>query len=60
MAVQRALAELDIAPGELDEDQYSVTVLRPAQEGFLSVGGVDAVVEVRLLVDGVGSPSPRG
>lgn len=59
MAVQRALAELDIAPGELDEDQYSVTILRPAQEGFLSVGGVDAMVEVRLLVDEGGSVPPE-
>lgn len=59
MAVQRALAELDIAPGELDEDQYSVTILRPAQEGFLSVGGVDAMVEVRLLVDEVGLLPPE-
>jgi len=51
MAVQRALAELDIAPGELEDDEYSVTIIRPAQEGFMGVGGVDALVEVRLLVD---------
>ena len=51
MAVNRALAELDFAPGELEEDQYEVAVLAEAQEGFLGVGGQDAQVEVRLLVD---------
>ena len=27
LAVQRALAELDFAPGELAEDQYEVTII---------------------------------
>lgn len=59
MAVNRALAELDFAPGELEEDQYEVKVLVPSEEGFLGVGGKDAVVEVRLLVedDFFGPPS---
>jgi spoIIIJ-associated protein len=56
MAVQRALAEMDIAPGELEDDEYAVTVIRPAQEGFMGVGGVDAEVEVHLLVDREESP----
>jgi len=51
IAVARALAELDYAPGELPEDQYSVTVIGEPDEGFLGVGGSDAVVEVRLLFD---------
>lgn len=49
LAVQRALAELDFAPGELDEDQYEVTVVIPPEEGFMGVGAVDAVVEVALV-----------
>jgi len=48
MAVQRALAELDFAPGELTEDQYEVTIIIPPEEGFMGVGAVDAVVEVTL------------
>jgi len=51
LAVQRALAELDFAPGELSEDQYEVTIIIPPEEGFLGVGGVDAVVEVALVGD---------
>ena len=51
IAVARALAELDYAPGELSEDRYVVTVLKQPEEGFLGVGGSDAVVEVRLLFD---------
>lgn len=51
LAVQRALAELDFAPGELDEDQYEVTIIIPPEEGFLGVGAVDAVVEVALVGD---------
>jgi spoIIIJ-associated protein len=51
LAVQRALAELDFAPGELDEDQYEVTVVIPPEEGFMGVGAVDAVVEVALVGD---------
>lgn len=49
LAVQRALAELDFAPGELSEDQYEVTILIPPEEGFMGVGAVDAVVEVALV-----------
>jgi spoIIIJ-associated protein len=49
MAVQRALAELDYAPGELSEDQYEVTIVIPPEEGFMGVGAVDAVVEVALV-----------
>jgi spoIIIJ-associated protein len=49
MAVQRALAELDFAPGELDDDQYEVTIVIPPEEGFMGVGAVDAVVEVALV-----------
>lgn len=49
IALSRALAELDFAPGELTEDQYRVTVLTPPEEGFLGVGGIDAVLEVELL-----------
>jgi len=49
LAVQRALAELDFAPGELVEDQYEVTIIIPAEEGFMGVGAVDAVVEVALV-----------
>ena len=48
LAVQRALAELDFAPGELTEDQYEVTIVIPPEEGFMGVGAVDAVVEVAL------------
>ncbi len=48
MAIQRALAELDFAPGELAEDQYEVTIIIPPEEGFMGVGAVDAVVEVAL------------
>ena len=47
-AVQRALAELDFAPGELADDQYEVTILVPPEEGFMGVGAVDAFVEVAL------------
>lgn len=50
-AVQRALAELDFAPGELGEDQYEVTIVIPPEEGFMGVGAVDAVVEVALVDD---------
>lgn len=50
-AVQRALAELDFAPGELAEDQYEVTIVIPPEEGFMGVGAVDAVVEVALAGD---------
>lgn len=49
LAVQRALAELDFAPGELSEDQYEVTIVIPPEEGFMGVGAVDAVVEVALV-----------
>jgi spoIIIJ-associated protein len=48
LAIQRALAELDFAPGELAEDQYEVTIIIPPEEGFMGVGAVDAVVEVAL------------
>mgnify|MGYP001124992799 CR=1 FL=1 len=48
LAVQRALAELDFAPGELADDQYEVTIIIPPEEGFMGVGAVDAVVEVAL------------
>ncbi len=48
-AVQRALAELDFAPGELAEEQYEVTIIIPPEEGFMGVGAVDAVVEVALV-----------
>jgi len=51
LAVQRALAELDFAPGELSEDQYEVTIIIPPEEGFMGVGAVDAVVEVALVDD---------
>jgi spoIIIJ-associated protein len=51
LAVQRALAELDFAPGELAEDQYEVTIIIPPEEGFMGVGAVDAVVEVALVGD---------
>ena len=51
IAVARALAELDFAPGELTEDRYAVTVLTQPEEGFLGVGGSDAFVEVSLLFD---------
>ena len=47
-AIQRALAELDFAPGELTEEQYEVTIIIPPEEGFMGVGAVDAVVEVAL------------
>jgi spoIIIJ-associated protein len=49
MATQRALAELDFAPGELADDQFEVTIVIPPEEGFLGVGAVDAVVEVALV-----------
>jgi spoIIIJ-associated protein len=49
LAVQRALAELDFAPGELEDDQYEVTIVIPPEEGFMGVGAVDAVVEVALV-----------
>jgi spoIIIJ-associated protein len=49
LAVQRALAELDFAPGELSDDQYEVTIVIPPEEGFMGVGAVDAVVEVALV-----------
>jgi spoIIIJ-associated protein len=49
LAVQRALAELDFAPGELAEEQYEVTIIIPPEEGFMGVGAVDAVVEVALV-----------
>ena len=49
LAVQRALAELDFAPGELAEDQYEVIIVIPPEEGFMGVGAVDAVVEVALV-----------
>lgn len=51
LAVQRALAELDFAPGELAEDQFEVTIIIPPEEGFMGVGAVDAVVEVALVGD---------
>ena len=51
MATQRALAELDFAPGELEEDKYEVTIVIPPEEGFMGVGAVDAVVEVALVGD---------
>ena len=47
--MQRALAELDFAPGELADDQYEVTIVIPPEEGFMGVGAVDAVVEVALV-----------
>jgi len=49
LATQRALAELDFAPGELTDDQYEVTIVIPPEEGFMGVGAVDAVVEVALV-----------
>jgi spoIIIJ-associated protein len=49
MATQRALAELDFAPGELEDDQFEVTIVIPPEEGFMGVGAVDAVVEVALV-----------
>ena len=49
MATQRALAELDFAPGELEDEQYEVTIVIPPEEGFMGVGAVDAVVEVALI-----------
>lgn len=51
IALSRALAELDFAPGELRDDQYRYTVVIPPEEGYLGVGGVDAVVEVELLLE---------
>ncbi len=51
IALSRALAELDYAPGELDDEQFEYTVIIPPEEGYLGVGGVDAVVEVELLLD---------
>ncbi len=58
IALSRALAELDYAPGELEEHEYRMTVIASPEEGFLSVGGTDAVVEVVLLLDG--EPSDDG
>jgi len=52
MAVNRALAELDFAPGELSENQYRVQILVAPEEGFLGVGGTDALVEVSLVGTG--------
>ncbi len=49
MATQRALAELDFAPGELNDDQYEVTIVIPPEDGFMGAGVVDAVVEVALV-----------
>jgi len=49
LATQRALAELDFAPGELADDQFEVTIVIPPEEGFMGVGAVDAVVEVALV-----------
>lgn len=49
IALSRALAELDFAPGELNDDQYRVTILTQPEDGFLGVGGVDAFLEVELL-----------
>jgi spoIIIJ-associated protein len=51
IALSRALAELDFAPGEISDDQYRVTILTPPEDGFLGVGGIDAVLEVELLPD---------
>ncbi len=51
LATQRALAELDFAPGELEDDQFEVTIVIPPEEGFMGVGAVDAVVEVALVGD---------
>jgi spoIIIJ-associated protein len=51
LATQRALAELDFAPGELADDQFEVTIVIPPEEGFMGVGAVDAVVEVALVGD---------
>jgi spoIIIJ-associated protein len=51
IALSRALAELDFAPGELSDDQYRVTILTQPEDGFLGVGGIDAVLEVELLPD---------
>jgi spoIIIJ-associated protein len=50
-AAQRALAELDIAPGELEDDEFEVRIIVAPVAGFLGVGGTDAEVEVRLLTD---------
>lgn len=58
IAVSRALAELDFAPGELSEEQYEVRVISPPDEGFLSVGGTDAVVEVTLASDSAEFDAP--
>src|ERR1035437_4069139 len=59
MAVARALAELDYAPGELSDDQYEVRVLVEPDEGFLGVGGKDAEVEVELFEDELDELGPR-
>jgi spoIIIJ-associated protein len=59
MAVDRALAELDYAPGELSEDQYEVHVLVEPDEGFLGVGGKDAEVEVVLFEEELDELGPR-
>jgi len=50
-AVDRAMAGLGFAPGELDENQYDLRVLTEPEEGFLGVGGVDAEVEIILRED---------
>jgi spoIIIJ-associated protein len=49
MAVNRALAELDFAPGELEEDQFEVKVVVAPEEGYMGVGATEAQVEVTLL-----------
>jgi spoIIIJ-associated protein len=59
MAVNRALAELDYAPGELSEDQYEVRVVVEPDEGFLGVGGRDAEVEVTLFEEELDELGPR-
>lgn len=59
LAVQRALAELDFAPGELADDQYQVTIIIPPEEGFMGVGAVDAVVEVALTEEALDFFGPR-
>jgi spoIIIJ-associated protein len=51
MAVNRALAELDFAPGELAEDQFEVKVVVSPEEGYMGVGATEAQVEVTLLDD---------
>lgn len=60
MATQRALAELDIAPGELAEDQYRVDVLVQPEPGFLGVEGTEGLVEVTLLLEESEMPPGEG